>query len=119
MDADKLVDYIYKSTKKQAKIIPQPETEESKPKENKDEKKPDEAAKQEEEKNEERGENEEKGEEKGGENKEEPIKEGDINFSDEEAMHKLVHYYQPLYVIERIPPPQLFSDENPNACCII
>ncbi|XP_022888808.1 heavy metal-associated isoprenylated plant protein 9-like isoform X2 [Olea europaea var. sylvestris] len=119
MDADKLVDYIYKSTKKQAKIIPQPETEESKPKENKDEKKPDEAAKQEEEKNEERGENEEKGEEKGGENKEEPFKEGDINFSDEEAMHKLVHYYQPLYVIERIPPPQLFSDENPNACCII
>jgi hypothetical protein len=21
-------------------------------------------------------------------------------------------------VIERLPPPQLFSDENPNACCI-
>ncbi|KAK7856333.1 heavy metal-associated isoprenylated plant protein 9 [Quercus suber] len=39
----------------------------------------------------------------------------DIN---EEGMKRMMYYYQPVYVIERIPPPQLFSDENPNACCI-
>ncbi|CAI9762531.1 unnamed protein product [Fraxinus pennsylvanica] len=112
MDANELVDYVYKSTKKQAKIVPQPETEEPKPKENKNEEKPDEEAKQEEKK-------EEKGEEKGGENIEEESTKGEMNFSDEQAMHKLMHYYQPLYMIEKTPPPQLFSDENPNACCII
>ncbi|KAL2550855.1 Heavy metal transport/detoxification superfamily protein [Forsythia ovata] len=121
MDADKLVEYVYRSTKKQAKIVPQPE-------EKKEEEEPAEEAKQEEkkeEKTEEGGENnkEEKGgenkEEKDiGENKEETIK-GEMNFSDEQYMDKLMHYYQPLYVIERIPPPQLFSDENPNACCIM
>ncbi|KAF7816612.1 heavy metal-associated isoprenylated plant protein 9 [Senna tora] len=37
---------------------------------------------------------------------------------DDEGMKRMMYYYQPLYVIERIPPPQLFSDENPNACCI-
>ncbi|XP_062101010.1 heavy metal-associated isoprenylated plant protein 9-like [Humulus lupulus] len=37
---------------------------------------------------------------------------------EEENMKRMIHYYQPLYVIERIPAPQLFSDENPNACCI-
>ncbi|KAL2527571.1 Heavy metal transport/detoxification superfamily protein [Abeliophyllum distichum] len=126
MDADKLVEYVYRSTKKQAKIVPQP------PEEKKEEEKPAEEAKQEEkreEKTEEGGENKE---EKDGENKEETIKgkiqdgekkeetiKGEMNFSDEQYMDKLMHYYQPLYVIERIPPPQLFSDENPNACCIM
>nr|GMC66872.1 heavy metal-associated isoprenylated plant protein 9 [Ipomoea batatas] len=35
------------------------------------------------------------------------------------GMHRMMYYYQPLYFVERIPPaPQIFSDENPNACCI-
>ncbi|CBI23102.3 unnamed protein product, partial [Vitis vinifera] len=89
MDADRLVDYVYRRTKKQARIVPQPEPE--KQEENKEE-------------------------EKGGENKEEG-KVGEIPM-DDETMKRMMYYYQPLYVIERMPPPQLFSDENPNACCI-
>lgn len=46
MDANELVDYVYKSTRKQAKIAPQPETEEPKPEEKKEEEKPVEGAKQ-------------------------------------------------------------------------
>ncbi|GAU48710.1 hypothetical protein TSUD_303230 [Trifolium subterraneum] len=99
MDANNLVDYVYRRTKKQAKIVPQPEpepepekpeaTEEAKPEEKKEE-----------------------------DNKDEN------EFDDEEAMMKRMmyyNYYQPLYVVElerMPPPPQLFSDENPNACCI-
>ncbi|CAI9772046.1 unnamed protein product [Fraxinus pennsylvanica] len=101
MDANELVDYVYKSTRKQANIVPKPE-------EKKEEEKPVEEAKQ-----------DIKKEEKTEENKEDLIKEGEMNFSDEQSMHKLMHYYQPFYVIETIPSPQLFSDENPNACCII
>ncbi|WKA07675.1 hypothetical protein VitviT2T_025466 [Vitis vinifera] len=134
MDADRLVDYVYRRTKKQARIVPQPEpekqeenkegekpAEETKPEEKKEENaekaeegKPPEEAKKGEEGN--GGENNESKEEKGGENKEEG-KVGEIPM-DDETMKRMMYYYQPLYVIERMPPPQLFSDENPNACCI-
>ncbi|KAG6714398.1 hypothetical protein I3842_05G200900 [Carya illinoinensis] len=130
MDADKLVAYVYRRTKKQARIVPQPETEPEKKEENKEAEKPAEEAKPEE-KKEDNGEKkeEEKPEEeakkednKGGEEiKElEAIKEGggEGGNIDEEGMKRMMYCYQPLYVIERIPPPQLFSDENPNACCI-
>lgn len=132
MDADKLVDYVYRRTKKQAKIIPQPEPE-PKPEEKKEAEKPAEEPKPEE-KKEEAGEGAEKkdgGEkppeegkkEEGGENeaKKEAVEEQNMNVvvtSDEQVLQRMMHYYQPLYVMERIPPPQLFSDENPNACCI-
>ncbi|CAJ2652387.1 unnamed protein product [Trifolium pratense] len=138
MDANKLVEYVYRRTKKQAKIVPQPEPEpekkeeeskegekpaseeEAKPEENKKEEKPTEETKKEE------G-GEKSKEEKGGEeSKEETKKEeggengGAVVNIDEEGMKRMMYYYQypPLYVIERIPPPQLFSDENPNACSI-
>ncbi|KAJ9174363.1 hypothetical protein P3X46_017391 [Hevea brasiliensis] len=137
MDADKLVDYVYRRTKKQAKIVPQPEPEPEKKEEKKEEKpaeepKPEEKKEENSEKKEEDkkppeeepkkqdGENPEQNE-----NKEEAKKEegGDQNIEiittmDEEGMKRMMYYYQPLYVIERIPPPQLFSDENPNACSI-
>lgn len=135
MDADRLVDYVYRRTKKQARIVPQPElekqeenkagekpAEEAKPEEKKEESaekaeegKPPEAAKKEGEEGN-GGENNENKEEKSDENKEE-VKAGEIPM-DDETMKRMMYYYQPLYVIERIPPPQLFSDENPNACCI-
>ncbi|KAE9605985.1 hypothetical protein Lal_00025056 [Lupinus albus] len=142
MDAKKLVEYVYRRTKKQAKIVPQPEPEPEpepeKKEENKEaeekqaeeakpeEKKEEEKAPEEEGKKEESGENkDEKKEEKGGEEgtKEEAKKDENefvVNNIDEEGMKRMMYYYpyQPLYVIERIPPPQLFSDENPNACCI-
>lgn len=131
MDANKLVDYVYRRTKKQAKIVPQPEpepenkeaekpaAEEAKPEEKKEEEKPPEEPKKEE-GGEGGGDNKE---ETGGEVKEEAKRE-EINMQmvniDEEGMKRMMYYYQypPLYVMERIPPPQLFSDENPNACCI-
>ncbi|WVY91508.1 hypothetical protein V8G54_037022 [Vigna mungo] len=138
MDANKLVDYVYRRTKKQAKIVPQPEpepepekkeeskegegekaaaAEESKPEEKKEEEKPAEEAKKEE-----GGENKEQ--KNGEEGMEEAKKEENVvmaaNNIDDEGLKRMMYYYQypPLYVIERIPPPQLFSDENPNACCI-
>lgn len=146
MDANKLVDYVYRCTRKQAKIVPQPEPEPEKKEECKEaekpaaeeakpeEKKEDKEEKKEEEKPAEEPKKEEGGEggedkndnkeEKGGEEGQEEAKkeEGDqsglVLDVDEEGMKRMMHYYQPLYVIERIPPPQLFSDENPNACCI-
>ncbi|KAE9596018.1 hypothetical protein Lal_00030530 [Lupinus albus] len=143
MDANKLVEYVYRRTKKQAKIVPQPEpepekkeeskeaeekpaAEEAKPEETKEEVKPQEEAKKEEGNNDEGGENKDKkNEEKGSEEKakEEAKKEENgfvVNNIDDEGMKRMMYYYpyQTLYMIERIPPPQLFSDENPNACCI-
>ncbi|KAG6655302.1 heavy metal-associated isoprenylated plant protein 9-like [Carya illinoinensis] len=130
MDADKLVAYVYRRTKKQARLVPQPEAEPEKKEENKEAEKPAEEAKPVE-KKEDNGEKKEeekppeeakKEDNKGGEEiKElEAIKEGggEGGNIDEEVMKRMMYYYQPLYVIERIPPPQLFSDENPNACCI-
>ncbi|XAR71568.1 hypothetical protein NMG60_11017907 [Bertholletia excelsa] len=128
MDAEKLVDYVYRRTKKQAKVVPQPEPE--KPAEagaKSEEEKQAQKAKQEEkeeesaEKNEgEKPPEEKKKEEKAGENKEEEEEKEEeaVLITEEQAMQKMMYYYQPLYTIERIPPPQLFSDENPNACCI-
>ncbi|CAN7045831.1 hypothetical protein IGI04_008446 [Brassica rapa subsp. trilocularis] len=118
MDEEKLVDYVYRRTKKQARIVPQPDPE------------PEKSA-AEEDKKEESGEGPEKpAEETGGEKEEEEKKEEEdgggeetevteeMATAEEEGMKRMMYYYQPLYVIERVPPPQLFSDENPNACCI-
>ncbi|CAN4099140.1 unnamed protein product [Withania somnifera] len=98
MDANKLVDYVYRRTKKQAKIVLQPEPQKHKEEPNPT---PDEQGKKlEEEEKKEGGEDSNK------------VSEG------EENINKTIYCCQTLYVIERIPPPQLFSDENPNACCI-
>ncbi|GFP94327.1 heavy metal-associated isoprenylated plant protein 26, partial [Phtheirospermum japonicum] len=129
MNADRLVEYVYRRTKKQAKIVPQPEPEPEKPPEEspkpaeeKKEEKPA-AAEEEAKPEEEKKEDEEKkdgggtaaAEEGAGE---EGAKE-EAKSVEEQSMHKMMYHYQPLYVIERIPAPQLFSDENPNACNIM
>ncbi|KAL8127666.1 heavy metal-associated isoprenylated plant protein 9-like [Apium graveolens] len=129
MDGDKLVNYIHRRTRKQAKIVPQPEPEkpQEEPAKPEEEKAP--AA---EEKKEEQGDiapasQPTPGEEKkdcrdgAGEAKEEEVVM--INMiNDEQIMQRMMYssqYYQPVYMVERIPPaPQLFSDENPNACII-
>ncbi|KAJ0248619.1 Heavy metal-associated isoprenylated plant protein 9 [Hirschfeldia incana] len=116
MDEEKLVDYVYRQTKKQARIVPQPDPEPEKPE-------------AEEEKKEESGEGGEEPAETGGEKEAGDEKEEDgggeemeaaeeMGVWEEEGMKRMMYYYQPSYVIERVPPPQLFSDENPNACCI-
>lgn len=143
MDAEKLVDYVYRRTKKQAKIIPQAEPE-PEPEKKEEEKEGGEKAAEGEAKAEEKKEEEKAGAEEGkkegegegdggsGENKEEKgsgeegKEEGgepqvhEVMNIEEEGMKRMMYqyYYQPLYVVEPIPPPQLFSDENPNACCI-
>lgn len=137
MDANKLVDYVYRRTKKQAKIVPQPEpepepekeqenkevekpaAEKAKPEEKKEEEKPPEEPKKEESEGASDNNNEKK-EEKGGEEAKKEENMVVVNNIDEEGLKRMMYYYpyQPLYVIERIPAPQLFSDENPNACCI-
>lgn len=132
MDANKLVEYVYRRTKKQAKIVPQPEPEkpaeepkpeESKPEEAKpaEEAKPGDGAAEKKDGDGEKPPEEEKkegGEEQAGEDKKEGEEIIPIGDHDQMNINKMMYYYQPLYVIERIPPPQLFSDENPNACCI-
>ncbi|GAV73270.1 HMA domain-containing protein [Cephalotus follicularis] len=141
MDADRLVEYVYRRTKKQARIVPQPEPEPPKPEEGKGAEKPAEEAKtgEKKEKNAEKEEEEKPAEhakkeegdksENGNENKEneDNKKQGgggeniiiyNNNNKEDENRKRMMYHYEPLYVIERIPPPQLFSDENPNACCI-
>lgn len=159
MDASRLVEYVYRRTKKQARVVPQPEPAAEKPKEEalakpseeptKEETPPaaegEEAGPPQVEKTQEeaadkkedapppppQGEEEKKegGGGEGGSNggaaggKQEPADHETVMMMssvgvDELSMQKAMYYYQPLYVMERIPPPQLFSDENPNACCI-
>lgn len=108
--------------------------EEKAPEEKKEEEKKEEEKKEEntEKKEEENGEGGGKEAEKGEEVEEEPKKEGDpmihgnmlpfVFHGDHHDMVKRMVYWTPMYVIEQPPPlpppPQIFSDENPNACCI-
>ncbi|KAJ0967806.1 hypothetical protein J5N97_024723 [Dioscorea zingiberensis] len=80
-DPTKIVEYVYRRTKKQASIV-------------KDEKK------------------EEESEEK----KEEEKEKGDEDEKNE--LKKFKHYLEYYYSYSS-PPPQIFSDENPNACSIM
>ncbi|KAK1325082.1 hypothetical protein QJS10_CPA01g02601 [Acorus calamus] len=131
MDAEKLKDYIYQRTRKVAKIVPPPpkeepkKEEEAKPTEEKpaEEKKEEKAEEKEEEKADtppqegDKGGDGGGGEEKAQEKGEEPKKEGEEVVVTDDMVKKMM-YWRPIYVIEQLPPPQLFSDENPNACCI-
>ncbi|XP_023872935.1 heavy metal-associated isoprenylated plant protein 7 isoform X1 [Quercus suber] len=89
-----LVDYVYKTTKKQASIV-------------KDEEKKEEEKKEEEKK-------EEKEEEKkdGEEGKGDDDKKSDIKKSEYWPSKYYLEYAYPY-------PPQIFSDENPNACSVM
>ncbi|KAG2301263.1 hypothetical protein Bca4012_059460 [Brassica carinata] len=117
MDEEKLVDYVYRRTKKQARIVPQPDPEPDEKPAAEEEKKEESGGEGPEKPAETEGEKEKKEEEEdcGGEERE--VTE-EMAAAEEEGMKRMMYYYQPLYVIERVPPPQLFSDENPNACCI-
>ncbi|XP_030512748.1 heavy metal-associated isoprenylated plant protein 9 [Rhodamnia argentea] len=129
MDPNKLVDYVYRRTKKQAKIVPQPEPE--KQEEKKEGSEPPGDVKPEGEKEEEKPQEEKKeGDDKPDGGKEEKAEEAKMEGQEvenlvvysEDSMNRMVYHYQPLYIVERLspdsPPPQLFSDENPNACCV-
>ncbi|KAJ4841019.1 Heavy metal-associated isoprenylated plant protein 7 [Turnera subulata] len=89
VDPAKLVDDVYKKTRKQASIV-------------KDEEKKEEEKKE-----------EEKKEENGGEKKE---GEEDKAEDDKKTDVKRSEYWPTKYYSEYAYPPQMFSDENPNAC---
>ncbi|XP_051143749.1 heavy metal-associated isoprenylated plant protein 9 [Andrographis paniculata] len=132
MDADRLVRYVYRRTKKHARVVPQPEPEPApEPNPNPVEESGD--------KKEESG---DKKEESGGnddqapppppeeEEKKDPEEavDGGVEAEAEAAaekqhmhMQRMMYHYDhpPVYVMERIPAPQLFSDENPNACVLM
>ncbi|KAK4439467.1 Heavy metal-associated isoprenylated plant protein 7 [Sesamum alatum] len=91
LDPEKLVSDVYKRTGKQASIV---KNEEKKEEEKKDEEKKDE--KQE--------------EKKGEESKEEDDKKTDVKKNE---------YWPPKYYMEYTYAPQMFSDENPNACSVM
>ncbi|KAG2678501.1 hypothetical protein I3843_11G005100 [Carya illinoinensis] len=130
MDPEKLVEYVYKRTGKHA-VIAKQEPEKKKKEEAKDGKK--------EEKKGEEGGGGDKGA-KGGEEEKKEKKEGKDDQAKPEAggaaaageeINKVVelqsnayhYYYHPQrYAMEMYaypPPPQIFSDENPNACSIM
>lgn len=138
IDANKVCDRVKKRSGKHCEIVPPPppppppppkeeEKKEEKPAEEKkeeakkDEEKPAEAAAPAEKKEEEKKEGgEEKGEEKKEEKKEEEKKEEKKDEADEsKAEIKKYEYIPYRSVPEYIYPPQLFSDENPNACSIM
>ncbi|PIA33826.1 hypothetical protein AQUCO_04000118v1 [Aquilegia coerulea] len=111
-DPSKLVEYVYKRTGKHASIVktePEEKKEEEKGKEEKEEKKGEEK-----EKTEGEGEKKEKkeGEEEGKTGEEE-------NLNKVEFLRNEFYYYPPKYAMEYAYPPQIFSDENPNACSIM
>ncbi|XP_068634651.1 heavy metal-associated isoprenylated plant protein 9-like [Aristolochia californica] len=138
MDANRLVEYVYKRTRKLAKIVAQlEEKKEEPPKEaEKPAEEPPKAEEEKEEKEEKKEEEKEKPAEEAPAEKKEEEKAAEASPAEEEKkevpaveminhanfpnddMAKKVMYWPPVYVIERVPPPQLFSDENPNACCI-
>ncbi|TYJ20484.1 hypothetical protein E1A91_A09G268100v1 [Gossypium mustelinum] len=129
----KLVEYVYKRTGKTAVIVKQeaetPKTEEEKAKDaNKDEKKSEESG--EKDKNEAGGEEKDDGKDKKqeGNNKEAPA--ADAAPATEGATEETkvavelkkneYYYYPPRYATEFYAyPPQMFSDENPNACTVM
>lgn len=93
VDPAKLVVDVYKKTKKHASIVPEEKKEEEK-------------------KEEEKKEADKEGEKKEGEEgKEDDDKKSDIKKSE---------YWPSRYHLEyAYPPPQMFSDENPNACSVM
>ncbi|KAK3010033.1 hypothetical protein RJ639_010996 [Escallonia herrerae] len=93
VDPTKLVNDVYKKTKKQASIV----------------------------KDEEKKEEEKKEEEKKVEGKEEEKKEGEEGKKEEETKMdiKKSEYWPPKYYMEYSYAPQMFSDENPHACSVM
>lgn len=110
-DPNKLVEYVYKRTGKHAVIVKQ-EPEKKEGEEKKDEKKAEEK-KEGEEKKEDKKEDKKEGEEK---------KEGGEEETKLEMKKNEYYYYYNnpnKYMMEPVYAPQIFSDENPNACSVM
>ncbi|KAJ1428648.1 Heavy metal-associated domain, HMA [Sesbania bispinosa] len=99
IDPAKLVDEVYKRTKKQASIVKGEEKEEEK----KEEEKKEEEKKEEKEEEEKECDEENKGEED----------------DDNKADIKRSEYWPSKYYVDYAYAPEIFSDENPNACSVM
>lgn len=106
IDPTKLVDYVYKRTGKQASIVK--EEEEEKKKEEQDEKK-----KEDTEDEKKKSQNEEN---KG---KDDDNEGGDDDDDDQSDIIKRMEYWPSKYFTEYAYAPQIFSDDNPNACSLM
>ncbi|KAI3961027.1 hypothetical protein MKX01_014359 [Papaver californicum] len=128
-DPPKLIEYIYKRTGKHAVIV---KTEPEKKEEEKKEGEKKEGEGEEKKKEGEGGEKKEggEGEKKEGGEGEEKKKEGGEEAKPAEGEEKTekveiqlmkneFYYYPPKYNMEYVYPPQIFSDENPNACSVM
>ncbi|KAA8540667.1 hypothetical protein F0562_024414 [Nyssa sinensis] len=130
-DPQMLVEYVYKRTGKHAVIVKQePEKKEEKAKEGKEEKKAEEGGN-----DGKKGEEESKGKKEGGEEATKPEEApapaaaGEeptvLDLKKNEFVYIYPHNYQfypPRFGTEmygQYPPPQMFSDENPNACTVM
>ncbi|KAF5183091.1 heavy metal-associated isoprenylated plant protein 3-like [Thalictrum thalictroides] len=114
-DPPKLVEYVYKRTGKHAMIVktePEKKEEEEKSKEEKVEEKKEEA---------EKGDAEKKEGEEAKPAEEEAKKEEEAETTKVvvELQKNEYYYYPPKYNMEYAYPPQIFSDENPNACSVM
>ncbi|KAL0398894.1 UNVERIFIED_CONTAM: Heavy metal-associated isoprenylated plant protein 7 [Sesamum radiatum] len=92
LDPEKLVNDVYKRTGKQASIVKNEEK------------------KEEEKKNEEKKDEKQEDKKEGEESKEEDDKKTDV---------KKIEHWPPKYYMEYTYAPQMFSDENPNACSVM
>ncbi|KAF7840519.1 heavy metal-associated isoprenylated plant protein 7-like [Senna tora] len=107
IDPTKLVEYVYKRTGKQASIVKEEEQEKKKEEEDDEEKK----------KQKEKLEGDEK---KGEENEE--IKKGEEEEEDDDDQSDIIkkmEYWPSKYFTEYAYAPQIFSDDNPNACSLM
>lgn len=109
IEAEKLLSYVRRKVHKQAELIPpKPEKKEEKKVEKKEEKKV-------EKKEEEKKVTEKKEELKIVETKDKEI----VEFTEEKKVVEVKTKEGNPYFIHYVYAPQLFSDENPNACCVM
>ncbi|XP_038708054.1 heavy metal-associated isoprenylated plant protein 7-like isoform X1 [Tripterygium wilfordii] len=122
-DPEKLVEYVYKRTGKHASIVktePAAKKEEKKAEESKDEKKADEGEKEKEKEKKEEGGEESKDKKEGGGDGEAKAEEATAEETKVvEVKGNPYYYYPPRYAMELYAYPQIFSDENPNACSVM
>ncbi|KAJ4975042.1 hypothetical protein NE237_008216 [Protea cynaroides] len=113
-DPSKLVEYVYKRTGKHAVIVKQePEKKEEKGKEEK-------GAGEEKDKGGDGGEKKEgEGETKAAGGAEEEETKMEMKKNEFQYYFYPQYYQPPKYAMEYVYPPQIFSDENPNACSVM
>lgn len=120
VDPNKLVEYLHRKTRKHVEIVPPKKDGDKKEGDKKEGDKKEGGKKEGGEKKEGGGDKKDGGEsKKGGDNEKKGGEESKSDAEDKKDESKKNEAPIPRYVIEHVHPPQLFSDENPNACSIM